>query len=301
MISYLGSLVQFSPAARRAGHCRQISLCVGSARRVPATLGLPRTGVSVLSPSALLRLPAALYGAGPALSAVPVFGSSTKAQIRCACVLCFPRLSGSGSQRPGLHFPRVRRAFSLRREQPRQPEAWAPSILARCTFSLRGEQLRQPEACTHSPLARRAFPLRGPSARRWSGLRKSLDRNRGLCAGCGGVASLGLSLPLPPPPASFLQRGWGGSSLEFLSPFVLRTACGVFLLANFSALPQFKKSLPPTALRAFWPVLTLSNAAGSSPFRPHLLVVGAGVWGTFLLGVAFRHVICGPYLISPPS
>ena len=82
MVSYLGSLVQFSPAAGRAGRCRQISLCVGSSHRVPATLGLPRTGVSVLSPSTLLRLPAALYGAGPALSAVPVFGSSTKAQIR---------------------------------------------------------------------------------------------------------------------------------------------------------------------------------------------------------------------------
>ena len=38
-----------------------------------------------------------------------------------------------------------------------------------------------------------------------------------------------------------------------------------------------------------------------SPFRPHLLVADAGVWGTFLLGVAFSHVICGPYLISPPS
>ena len=82
MISYSCSLVQFSPAAGRAGRCRQMSLCVGSTRRVPATLGLPRTGVSVLSPSTLLRLPAALYGAGPALSAVPVFGSSTKARIR---------------------------------------------------------------------------------------------------------------------------------------------------------------------------------------------------------------------------
>ena len=80
MISYLGSLVQFSPAAGRAGRCRQTSLCVGSTPRVPATLGLPRTGVSVLSPSTLLRLPAALYGAGSALSAVPVFGSSTKAR-----------------------------------------------------------------------------------------------------------------------------------------------------------------------------------------------------------------------------
>ena len=82
MISYLGSLVQFSPATGRAGHCRQISLCVGSTRRVPATLDLPHTGVSVLSLSTLLRLPAALYGAGPALSAVPVFGYSTKARIQ---------------------------------------------------------------------------------------------------------------------------------------------------------------------------------------------------------------------------
>ena len=36
MISYLGSLVQFSPAAGRAGHCRQMSLCVGSTHRVLA-------------------------------------------------------------------------------------------------------------------------------------------------------------------------------------------------------------------------------------------------------------------------
>ena len=71
MISYLGSLVQFSPAKGRAGRCRQIPLCVGSTRRVPATLGLPRTGVSVFSPSTLLMLPAALYRAGPALSVVP--------------------------------------------------------------------------------------------------------------------------------------------------------------------------------------------------------------------------------------
>ena len=47
------------------------------------------------------------------------------------------------------------------------------------------------------------------------------------------------------------------------------------------------------------PVLTLSNAARSSPSRPHLLVVVAGVWGTFLLGVAFRHLIFGYYLLFP--
>ena len=34
--------------------------------------------------------------------------------------------------------------------------------------------------------------------------------------------------------------------------------------------------------------------------RPHLLVADAGVWGTFLLGVAFRHVICGFYLFFLP-
>ena len=48
------------------------------------------------------------------------------------------------------------------------------------------------------------------------------------------------------------------------------------------------------------PVLTLSNAARSSPFHPHLLVADAGIWVTFLLGVAFRHVICGFYLFFLP-
>ena len=110
-----------------------------------------------------------------------------------------------------------------------------------------------------------------------------------------GVASLGLSLPLSPPPASYLQRGWAGSSLEFLSPFVLRSTSSEFRPVNFSLLSRSLKKLPPTALRAFGLVLTLSNATCSSLFWPHLLVVGAGVWSTFLLGVAFRHVICGPY------
>ena len=137
MISYLGSLDQFSPAVGRAGHCRQTSLCVGSTPRVPATLGLPRTGVSVLSPSTLLRLPAALYGAGPVLRAVPVFGSSTKARVRLR-----------------LRF------VSSRPEQLRQPEAWAPAPRVRCAFSLRGERLRQPEAWAPSPRVRCAFSLR---------------------------------------------------------------------------------------------------------------------------------------------
>ena len=107
MVSYLGSLVQFSPAAGRAGRCRQTSLCVGSTPHVPATLGLPHTGLSVLSPSALLRLPAALYGAGPALSVVPVFGSSTTAWIPL-------RLHVVSSSASAVQAAKGLRAFSRR-------------------------------------------------------------------------------------------------------------------------------------------------------------------------------------------
>ena len=66
------------------GGARQTDmLCVGSTHRVPATLGLPRTGgVCAFPVYTGLRLPAALYGAGLALSAVPVFGYSTKVRIR---------------------------------------------------------------------------------------------------------------------------------------------------------------------------------------------------------------------------
>ena len=163
MISYLGSLVQFSPAAGRVGRCRQMSLCVGSTRRVPATLGLPRTGVSVLSPSTLPRLPAALYGAGPALSAVPVFRSCTKVRIR----------------------------------------------LRLCVLSSPASAVQAARGLAPSPPVRRAFSLRGPSGRRRSGLRKSPDRTRGLFAGWEGVASLGLSLPLSPPPCLLPPAGMG--------------------------------------------------------------------------------------------
>ena len=45
--------------------------CVGSARSVPATLGLPLLTACVRSPSTLLRFQAALQGAGPELRALP--------------------------------------------------------------------------------------------------------------------------------------------------------------------------------------------------------------------------------------
>ena len=70
------------------------------------------------------------------------------------------------------------------------------------------------------------------------------------------------------------------------------------------AIPQFKLLSHVSSLRLpsghSGPVLTLSNAARSSPFRPHLLVADVGVWVTSLLGVACRHVICGFYLFFLP-
>ena len=115
--------------------------------------------------------------------------------------------------------PRMRRAFSLRGERPGQPEAWVPS-----------------------PRARRAFSLRGPSGRRRSGLRKSLDRNRGLFAGWVGGASRGLSLPPSPPrcllPPAGMGRLFSGVSQSLC--FAHRRQC--VRPVNFSALPQFKKA-----------------------------------------------------------
>ena len=129
----------------------------------------------------------------------------------------------------------------------------------------------------------------------------------GLFAVWEGMPIWGRVCPFPLPAASYLWRGWAhppqaSSSLEFLSPFVLRTAGSVFRPVNFlSCYPAVYKSSLRLLSGPSGPVLTLSNAACSSPFHPHLLVADAGAWGTFLLGVAFRHVICGPYLIFPPS
>ena len=81
--------------------------------------------------------------------------------------------------------------------------------------------------------------------------------------------------------------------------------CSGRLIFSLSfAVPQFKLESHKSSLRLpsghSGPVLTLSNAARSSPFCPHLLVADAGIWGTFLLGVAFRHRICGVYLFFLP-
>ena len=228
----------------------------------------------------LLRLWAALYGACPALCVVPALRVPQKCGTKsCSCVLCLPHQSGSGSQGlDGRSLPGCGAPFPLR----------SPSL---------------------------SFCLHRSGVCAWStikNLRRSLIRNwRPVCSAVG-AAVLGVEpapFPSPLPPAS------GGAwpvcsrlaSLDLLGPFVLWTVGSVFRLVNFLSLsfavPQFKLVTQKSSL---WlssghsgPVLTLSNAARSSPFRPHLLVANAGVWGTFLLGVAFRHLICGFYLLFP--
>ena len=132
-----------------------IALC-GEHSRVLATLRLPHTGVSALSPSTLLRLLAALYGAGPALSAVPVFRSSTTAQNRLRLPVVSSPASAVQAAKGLRAFSRARRAFSLCGERPRWPEARAVSPWARRAF--RGECVRQPEAWHTLPGCGTPFP-----------------------------------------------------------------------------------------------------------------------------------------------
>ena len=125
----------------------------------------------------------------------------------------------------------------------------------------------QPEAWAPSPRVWRAFSLRGPSARCWSDLRKSLDRNRGACLQCGrGWLLWGWVCPFPLPPASYLWDGpallWSFSVPLFCEPSAV---CSGRLI--FPCYPTVLKKCPLTALRAFRPVLTLSNAVRSSPFH----------------------------------
>ena len=96
----------------REEHCKQISLaCVGSARSVSATLGLPPA--CVLSQSTLLRLQVALQG------------NCLKQALGC---VHYPGLSCSGSGSWVLHkgTDLVGRAFCVlpRFEQLRQPGTW---------------------------------------------------------------------------------------------------------------------------------------------------------------------------------
>ena len=89
----------FSPAAGRAGRCRQISLaCVGSTPRVPATLGLPCSQVCAF-PVYTAQAPGYSIWSGPCVawgSSFRVFHKSTDSTG--PAFRAFPCLSSSGSQ-----------------------------------------------------------------------------------------------------------------------------------------------------------------------------------------------------------
>ena len=124
MVTHLDSLVQL--CCGEGGSYEQISLvCVGSARSVWATLGLPRLMACVLSWSTLFREQVALQG-------------SCLQQAR-GCVH-FPGLSRSGSGPQVLHkgAESVGPAFCAfpMSEQLRHPRAWrVHSPGGRCVLS----------------------------------------------------------------------------------------------------------------------------------------------------------------------
>ena len=139
-------------------------------------------------------------------------------------------------------------------------------------------------------------------------VRKSLVRNwRPVCSLVGGTVSGTEFTPFPSPlpPVScgdVLVRSrlallWNCSVPLFCK---WQAVCSGWLIFSLSlAIPQFELLSHISSLRLpsghSGPVLILSNAACSSPFRPHLLVADVGVWGTIPLEVAFRDVICEFY------
>ena len=98
MVTYLGSLVQ--SVAGREEHCKQIPLaCVGSARSVSATLGLPLLTVCaflVYTAQAPACSAGELSQVGPGLCALPrskplrfrFSGTPQRHRLSWACVLC---------------------------------------------------------------------------------------------------------------------------------------------------------------------------------------------------------------------
>ena len=137
-------------------------------------------------------------------------------------------------------------------------------------------------------------------------LRKSLVRNwRPVCSVVGDAVSGAEPAPFPSPlPPASGRAGPVRSQLALLWSFSVPLFCewpalclGRLIFSLSLAVPQFKllshkSSLQLPSGRALRP--------GPYPKQCRPLLFHAGVWGTFLLGVAFRHVICGFYLFFLP-
>ena len=133
----------FSHALGREEHHKQISLaCVGSARSVWATLGLPPFTLCVLSHSTLLGLQVALQGSClkgalgcmhvRGLSGFRSSGTPHRHRLGWACVLC-PSQGSSGDQVLGMHaLPAEWWSYHL--PGPRPLVSWAHHL--RCAVCL---------------------------------------------------------------------------------------------------------------------------------------------------------------------
>ena len=326
------SLIQahlFNCAAGREEHCKQISLaCVGSASSVWATLDLLPLTACVLS--RLLRLQVALQGnclrqalgcvhfpglcrsgsgsqvlhkgvdsVGPGFCALPRSKQLRPADAgECTLLRCSASYHLSG---PGHSVSQVRNG----------------SVVSAVSCVSSGELISgcdPPGGCQQSRILGR------------------LGQQLGACSQFGrGCCLWGRVCPLPSgsgchSPASG-GRGIGVSVASQLSSGIRSVLCSV----GRQAVPQFRafhgKVLSLVHLFFFFPslwlahsfgqsilgkelshvsslrlpsghsgpVLTLSNAACTSLFSPHLLVADLSIWATSPLGVAVRHVICGFY------
>ena len=98
----------------------------------------------------------------------------------------------------------------------------------------------------------------------------------------------------------FCEQAWQCLRSGLLQHSSLALSLSFYPLSLSLAIQQFRLLSHVSSLRLpsghSGPVLTLSNVACSSMFSPLLLVPDVSVWGTSLLGVAIRHVICGFYL-----
>ena len=131
--------------------------------------------------------------------------SAVSVALAC-CVFSGP--SSSGSQRLSCVLPGVARLFPPRRAARAARGLCGLSRMWRA-FSLRGERPGQPEVWR--PLHGRAAPFPSAAPARAAGrVSGSLQTGTGgLFAVWEGVASLGLSLPLSPPPCLLPPAGMG--------------------------------------------------------------------------------------------
>ena len=259
-----------------------------------------------------------LSGVGPGLHALP---RSTQLRLRfsgtpqrhrqlCLRFVPFPGPSSSGDQVFGEHtLPWYHASYHLP----------GPSRLVFCVCSC----ISGVPCVSSGKLISDCDP---PDVCQLSRIPGRLGQRLRTCSQFGrGCPFLFFQLWLAPTCLCASSGGWAGpqlasSPLVFAQSFVLCAArqclrlelfvgkCSLSLfpifffslcLSQFGLLSQVSSIRLPSGHSG--PILTLSSAARTSLFSPHLLVADKSVWATSPLGVVVRPVICGVYLFFPPG